>query len=110
MAARPVIMKLAKKISIESMTYTGIKETDPEYRILDPVVTDEMAEVGLGLKVRKYLTTPEVAKSVGKPVECFAPNSCGNSPTPASARSRSAPTAWIPGSSPFGSPASWSAW
>ncbi|MEG1254394.1 FAD-dependent oxidoreductase [Clostridium sp.] len=60
-------MKLAKKISIESLTYTGIKETDPEYKILDPVVTDEMAEVGLGLKVRKALTTANVAKKLGKP-------------------------------------------
>lgn len=67
MATRPLIMKLANKISIESKTYTGIKETDPEYKILDPVVTDEMAEVALGLKVRKFLTTAEIAKKVGKP-------------------------------------------
>jgi NADPH-dependent glutamate synthase beta subunit-like oxidoreductase/NAD-dependent dihydropyrimidine dehydrogenase PreA subunit len=60
-------MKLAKKISVESLTYTGMKETDPEYKILDPVVTDEMAEVGLGLKVRKYLSSAEVAWNVGKP-------------------------------------------
>jgi len=67
MATRPLIMKLACKISIESLTYTGITEKDPEYRILDPVVTDEMAEVGLGLKVRKYLSTADVAKKLGKP-------------------------------------------
>jgi len=67
MATRPLIMKLACKISIESMTYTGITEKDPEYRILDPVVTDEMAAVGLGLKVRQWLSTAEVAKKVGKP-------------------------------------------
>ncbi|MBU3136791.1 FAD-dependent oxidoreductase [Clostridium gasigenes] len=66
MSKRPLIMKLANKVSIESKTYTGIKETDSEYKILDPVVTDEMAEVGLGLKVRKFLTTAEVAKKVGK--------------------------------------------
>lgn len=67
MAIRPLIMKLAKKISIESKTYTGIKETDPEYKILDPVVTDEMAEVAMGLKVRKYLTLSEIARKVKKP-------------------------------------------
>ena len=67
MATRPLIMKLACKISIESLTYTGITGKDPEYRILDPVVTDGMAEVGLGLKVRKWLGTAEVAKKVGKP-------------------------------------------
>jgi len=72
MATRPLIMKLANKISIESLTYTGIKESDPEYKILDPVVTDEMAAVGLGLKVRKYLTTADVAKKVKKPEEyCY---------------------------------------
>jgi NADPH-dependent glutamate synthase beta subunit-like oxidoreductase/Na+-translocating ferredoxin:NAD+ oxidoreductase RNF subunit RnfB len=66
MVTRPLIMKLANKISIESKTYTGIKETDPEYKILDPVVTNEMAEVGLGLKVRKFLTTTEIARKVNK--------------------------------------------
>ncbi|MBL8967868.1 MAG: FAD-dependent oxidoreductase [Spirochaetaceae bacterium] len=67
MASRPLIMKLANKVSIESLTYTGITENDPEYKILVPVVTDEMAEVGLGLKVRKSLTAAEVAAKVGKP-------------------------------------------
>jgi len=66
MAKRPLIMKLARKISIESLTFTGITETDPEYKILDPVVTDEMARVGLGLKVRKWLTAEDVAGAVGK--------------------------------------------
>ncbi|PKL23522.1 MAG: pyridine nucleotide-disulfide oxidoreductase [Spirochaetae bacterium HGW-Spirochaetae-3] len=69
MAKRPLIMKLACKISIESLTYTGITVEDPEYRILDPVVTDDMAEVGLGLKVRKWLTVADVARNVGKPEE-----------------------------------------
>ncbi len=72
MATRPLIMKLANKISIESLTYTGITANDPEYKILDVVVTDEMAAVGLGLKVRKYLTTADVAKKVKKPEDyCF---------------------------------------
>ena len=41
---RPVILKLATKISLESGTYTGVTPNDPEYKILDPVLTDEMAE------------------------------------------------------------------
>ena len=50
---RPLIMKLATKISVEAKSYTGITVNDPEYRILEPVVTDEMAEVALAAKVRK---------------------------------------------------------
>jgi NADPH-dependent glutamate synthase beta subunit-like oxidoreductase/formate hydrogenlyase subunit 6/NADH:ubiquinone oxidoreductase subunit I len=69
MAYRKLIMKLARKISIESKTYTGINENDPEYRILDPVVTDEMAEVAMGLKVRRYLSLEEVARNCGKPAD-----------------------------------------
>lgn len=69
MAYRKPIMKLARKISIESKTYTGINEKDPEYRILDPVVTDEMAEAAMGLKVRKSLTLEEVSRNCGKPLD-----------------------------------------
>lgn len=66
---RKSIMKLATKISVESKTYMGIKETDPEYKILDPVVTDEMAEVAMGAKVRKNLTAEEIAMNCRKPLD-----------------------------------------
>ncbi len=69
MAVKPNVMKFAKKISKESNTYMGITENDPEYRILAPVTTEEMAEVGLGMKFRKYMTTEEIAKNCGKPVD-----------------------------------------
>ena len=49
MAKRPNILKLATKISLESLTYTGITYTDPEYRILDPIVTDDMCRVMMHL-------------------------------------------------------------
>ena len=39
---RPNILKLATKISMESLTYTGITYNDPEYRILEPIIDDEM--------------------------------------------------------------------
>ena len=42
MANRPNILKLATKISLESLTYTGITYKDPEYRILAPIVDDDM--------------------------------------------------------------------
>mgnify|MGYP000201124172 CR=1 FL=1 len=65
---RASILKLATKISIECGTYTGVTPNDPEYKILDPVITDEMAEIAMGLKVRKYVTAEQVAKKVKKPL------------------------------------------
>ena len=62
-------MKLATKISVEAKSYTGITVNDPEYRILEPVVTDEMAEVALAAKVRKNMTAQEIAKRCKKPLE-----------------------------------------
>ena len=65
---RASILKLATKISLECGTYTGVTPNDPEYKILDPVITDEMAEIAMGLKVRKYVSAAEVAKKVKKPL------------------------------------------
>lgn len=48
---------------------SGIKADDPEYMILEPVVTDEMAEVGLCLELRKPKTAKDVALLCGKSVE-----------------------------------------
>ncbi len=62
-------MALVTKISIESGTYLGIKPTDPEYMIMDPVVTDEMAEVCMALKLRTLRSAAEVAAKIKKPVE-----------------------------------------
>lgn len=50
--------------SKSSYTYT-----DPEYMILEPVVTDEMAEVGLCLEFRKPKSAEVVTKLCGKSVE-----------------------------------------
>ena len=62
MAKRPNILKLATKISLESLTYTGITYTDPEYRILDPIVTDDMCRVMMHLRLETDRTVGEVAK------------------------------------------------
>lgn len=43
--------------------------TDPEYMILEPVVTEEMAEVGLCLEFRKPKSAEEVAPLCGKSLE-----------------------------------------
>ena len=62
MAKRPNILKLATKISLESLTYTGITYTDPEYRILDPIVTDDMCRVMMHLRLETDRPAGEVAK------------------------------------------------
>jgi len=69
MSVRPKILALACKITIESKTGVGVLPTDPEYRILDPVVTDDMADVAMALKVRKHLQATEIAKKCGRPLE-----------------------------------------
>ena len=51
MAKRPNILKLATKISLESLTYTGITYSDPEYRILEPIVSDDMCEVMMHMRL-----------------------------------------------------------
>lgn len=45
------------------------KVTDPEYMILEPVVTEEMAEVGLCLKFRKPQSAEEVSPLCGRSLE-----------------------------------------
>lgn len=64
------VLELANKIAAG---ITGgivkVKPTDPEYRILEPVVTDEMAEVALCLEIRKLESAETVAKRCGKSVE-----------------------------------------
>ncbi|NLH01541.1 MAG: FAD-dependent oxidoreductase [Clostridiales bacterium] len=42
---------------------------DPEYKILEPVVTDEMAEVALGMDFRVRKTAEEIAEACGKDLE-----------------------------------------
>lgn len=69
MAFRKKILLLASKISLESGTYTGVTPSDPEYMILDPVVTDEMADVGMHIKVRKGRRIEVIAKKAGTSIE-----------------------------------------
>lgn len=68
MAHRPIILKLATKISLESLTYMGITYDDPEYRILEPIVTDAMAEICLHVTLNKGRTLEEIARRADKPV------------------------------------------
>ena len=72
MAHRPNILKLATKISLESLTYTGITYNDPEYRILEPIVDDDMCKVMMHMKLDTPRTTEELAKRCKKSVEWTA--------------------------------------
>lgn len=64
------VLELANKISAG---LTGgvikVKPTDPEYRILEPVTTDEMAEVALHLEIRKPKSIDNIAKECNRPVD-----------------------------------------
>lgn len=65
---KPKVLQLANKIAAG---ITGgivrVKPTDPEYKILEPVVTDEMAEIALHLEIRKPKTVEEVAAKCHRP-------------------------------------------
>ncbi len=64
------VLDLANHISNKKRgSKNEIKSTDPEYMILEPVVTEEMAEVALCMKIRKKATAKELAPMCGKSVE-----------------------------------------
>jgi NADPH-dependent glutamate synthase beta subunit-like oxidoreductase len=64
------VIDLANKISrTKRGSKNEIKPEYPEYKILEPVVTEEMAEVALCLELRKPKSAVEVAAECGKSVE-----------------------------------------
>ena len=69
MAHRPNILKLATKISLESLTYTGITYNDPEYRILEPIIDDDMCEIMMHLRLEANRTVEDVARRAKRTVE-----------------------------------------
>ena len=72
MANRPNILKLATKISLESMTYTGITYNDPEYKILEPIVTDDMCATMMHMRLETPRTVEEISRRSKKSVEFTA--------------------------------------
>jgi NADPH-dependent glutamate synthase beta subunit-like oxidoreductase/ferredoxin len=73
MATKLKVLEFANKVSRKKMgSKNGIKPTDPEYMILEPVVSEEMAEAALCLEMRKPQTVAEVAALCGKPIETTA--------------------------------------
>lgn len=64
------VLELANHISRKKMgSKSGVIETDPEYLILEPVVTEEMAEVALCMEIRKKSTAAELAPLCSKSVK-----------------------------------------
>ncbi|MFA9422300.1 MAG: FAD-dependent oxidoreductase [Sedimentibacter sp.] len=69
MAIRKKIAKLAKKICGGTAIMVKMDENAPEYYVLECIVTDEMADVGLAMELRKPQTIEQIAKKCGKSVE-----------------------------------------
>jgi len=64
------LLEFVNKVSMTKMgSKKGIKEDDPRFKLLEKVVTEEMAEVALALEYRVHLKAEEIAKKCGKPVE-----------------------------------------
>lgn len=63
MATREKILKLAQKIDGLGSTFT---EKDPQYYVLDCVVSDEQAEIALQMERRVPISAEKLLKSVVK--------------------------------------------
>ena len=75
MAHRPNILALASKISLESLTYTGITYGAPEYRILDPIVDDDMCSVMMRMRLETDFSAEDLAKKTRKSLD-FVQTQC----------------------------------
>jgi len=70
MAERAKILDLANVLNrTKTGSKKGIKYGDPEYMILEPVVTDDMADVGMFLGFRRKQTADEISVLCGKTLE-----------------------------------------
>ena len=78
---RENIAKLGQMITDRIPAKKGtLTQDDPEYWGLASIVTDEMAEVALKMKVRKPMTLPELVKATGKPADELEPLLHGHAP------------------------------
>ena len=68
--AREKIVKLGKKITdVAAHKLGGVKVEDPEYWGLAELITDEMADVALKMKLREHYTVEELVKLCQVPEE-----------------------------------------
>ena len=71
---REKIMKLGQMITDRvPAKMRRLTVEDPEYWGLASIVTDEMADVALKMKVRRPMTLPELEKATGKPAKELEP-------------------------------------
>ena len=71
---REKILKLGQKITDRvPAKLRPLTAEDPEYWGLAGIVTDEMADVALKMKVRKPMTLPQLVKVTGKPAQELHP-------------------------------------
>ena len=71
---REKILKLGQKITDRiPAKLRPLTAEDPEYWGLAGLITDEMADVALKMKVRKPMTLPELVKATGKSAEELEP-------------------------------------
>ncbi len=70
METKQKVLEFANKVSNKKVGTKGaITVDDARYRILEPVVTDEMAEVALVMEFRKALSAEELSKRCGKSLD-----------------------------------------
>ena len=76
---REKIMKLGQMITDRvPAKLRRLTVEDPEYWGLASIVTDEMADVALKMKVRQPMTLPELEKATGKPLRRSAFSTAAN--------------------------------
>lgn len=63
---KPNLLKLATKITLEGLTYTGVGYNDPEYKIISCIVDDEMCECCMHLKMDTPRSLSDVARRCKK--------------------------------------------
>ena len=64
------LLEFVNKVSMTKMgSKKGVDEFDPRFKLLEKVVTEEMAEVALALEYRVHLTAETIAEKCNKPVE-----------------------------------------
>ncbi len=64
------LLEFVNKVSMTKMgSKSGVTDEDPRFKLLEKVVTEEMAEVALALEYRVHLRAEQIAKKCNKPVE-----------------------------------------
>lgn len=64
------LLEFVNKVTMTKMgTKKGITSEDPRFKLLEKIVSEEMAEVALALEYRVHQTAEMIAKKCGKPLD-----------------------------------------